>query len=52
MAFGPGKGHVRRDRGFGLGANTRKIANGGKWGYIGSQPKGKTEIPVSMKTTP
>ena len=29
----------------GKGTNARKIASGGKRGYIGSQPKGKTEIP-------
>ena len=33
-------------RGFVMETDVRKIASGGKWGYIGSQPKGKTEIPV------
>jgi hypothetical protein len=33
------------DRIFGFGTNARNIANGGKRGYIGSQSKGKTEIP-------
>ena len=26
--------------------DAKKIASGGKWEYIGSLPKGKTEIPV------
>ena len=26
--------------------DAKKIASGGKWGYIGSQPNGKTKIPV------
>jgi hypothetical protein len=43
--FGPGKGHLAHDRVFGLGTNAKKIASGGKWEYIASQPKGKTEIP-------
>jgi hypothetical protein len=29
--------------------DARKIASGGKWRYIGSQPKGKTEIPAYVK---
>jgi hypothetical protein len=28
------------------GNGYKKIASGGKWGYIGSHPKGKTEIPA------
>jgi hypothetical protein len=43
--FGPGKGPAGYARGFGIETDTKKIASGGKWGYIGSQPKGKTEIP-------
>jgi len=46
LAAPPGKGRVAHDRVFGLGTSARKIASGGKWGYIGSQPRGKTEIPV------
>jgi hypothetical protein len=38
---------VAYGRVFGLGTNAIKIASGGKWGYIGSQPKGKTEIPAN-----
>jgi hypothetical protein len=30
--------------------DARKIASGGKYGYIGSQPKGKTEIQAKRKT--
>jgi hypothetical protein len=37
---------VAHDRVFGLGSNARKIVSGGKWGYIGSQPRRKTEIPI------
>jgi len=36
---------VAHDRVFGFGTNAGKIASGGQRGYIGSQPKGKTEIP-------
>jgi hypothetical protein len=32
--------------------DARKIASGGKWAYIGSQPKGKTEIPVNNAAIP
>jgi hypothetical protein len=28
--------------------DAKKIASGGNWGYIESQPKGKTEIPAIM----
>jgi hypothetical protein len=28
----------------------QKIASGGKWRYIGSQPKGKTEIPAQIES--
>jgi hypothetical protein len=28
------------------GNGCKKVASGGKWGYIGYLPKGKTEIPV------
>ena len=31
---------------YGFGTNARKIASGDKRVYTGSQPKGKTEIPV------
>jgi hypothetical protein len=41
--LGPGKVRVGHDRVFGFGTNARTIASGGKRGYIGSQPKGKTE---------
>jgi hypothetical protein len=34
---------------LGMETDTRKIASGGKWKYIGSQPKGKMENPVKMK---
>jgi hypothetical protein len=43
--MGPGKGLAGHAWGFGMETDARKIASGGKWGYIGSQPKGKTEIP-------
>jgi hypothetical protein len=44
--MGPGKGVAGHAWGFGMETDARKIASGGKCGYIGSQPKGKTEIPV------
>jgi hypothetical protein len=34
-------------RAFGMETDAKKIASGGKWEYIGSQPKGKTEIPAN-----
>jgi hypothetical protein len=43
---------VWHDRVFGLGTNAKKIASGGKSGYTGSQPKGKTEIPVNGSSLP
>jgi hypothetical protein len=43
--LGRGKGRVAHDRVFGFGTNARKIASGGKRGYIGLQPKGKSKIP-------
>ena len=45
MAFGPGKGLVGTPGALGWN-QCKKIASGGKWGYIGSQPEGKMEIPV------
>ena len=46
----PGKGLAGYAWGFGMEADARKIASGGKCGYIGSQPKGKTEIPAKRKS--
>jgi hypothetical protein len=43
--MGPGKGLAGHAWGFGMETRAKEIASGGKWGYIGSQPKGKTEIP-------
>jgi hypothetical protein len=43
---GPSKGLAGHDRVFGLGTDTRKNASGGKWGYIGQQPKGGIQILV------
>jgi hypothetical protein len=31
--------------------DARKIGSGGKWGYIGLQPKGKMKIPVKKEKT-
>jgi hypothetical protein len=43
--MGPENGLAGHAWGFGVETDLRKIASGGKWGYISSQPKGKTEIP-------
>jgi hypothetical protein len=43
--LGSGKGRVAHHRVFGFGTKARAIASGGKRRYIGSHPKGKTEIP-------
>jgi len=46
MAFGLGRGHAGHVRGLWPWNGRKKIASGGKREYIGSQPKGKTEIPA------
>jgi hypothetical protein len=38
-------GHAWR---FGMETDARKIASGGKWGYIGSQPKGKRKSLINQ----
>jgi hypothetical protein len=39
-------GAKRARRGFVMETDANRIASGGKWGYIGSQPKGIMEVPV------
>jgi len=45
MVFGSQQRPRGARSGLWPGNQGQKIASGGKWGYIASQPKGKTEIP-------
>ena len=45
----PGKGLARHAWGLGMETDAKKVASGGKCGYIGSQPQAKTEIPAKRR---
>jgi hypothetical protein len=47
MFLGSGKGRVAQTGSLALGTDAKYDRERGKWGYIGSQPKGKTDIPVN-----
>jgi hypothetical protein len=43
--FTPLRNPAGHARGYTMGTDAKKIASEGKWWYISSQTKGKTEIP-------